>query len=84
MVGGGDVFAVCPEGVFDGFRLDSDGRLWASGRQGVHCYLPDATLLGTIRLPEVCANVVFGGSDRRTLFMTANTSLYSIRLRVGG
>lgn len=84
VVGGGGVFAVCPEGVFDGFRLDVDGRLWASGRQGVHCYLPDGTLLGTIRLPEVCANVVFGASDRRTLFMTANTSLYSIRLRVSG
>jgi gluconolactonase len=41
-------------------------------------------LLGTIRLPEVCANVVFGGPDLRTLFMTANTSLYSIRLRVSG
>lgn len=84
VVGGGDVFATCPDGVFDGFRLDDTGRVWASGRQGVHCYRSDGTLLGTIRLPEVCANVVFGGPDRRTLFMTANTSLYSLRTRAVG
>lgn len=82
--GGGAVWATCPEGVFDGFRLDADGRIWTSGRQGVHCYLPDGTLIGTIRLPEVCANVEFGGPDGRTLYMAANTSLYSIRLRVSG
>ncbi len=82
--GGGEVFATCPEGVFDGFRLDADGRIWTSGQQGVHCYHPDGTLLGTIRLPEVCANVVFGGADRRTLYMAANTSLYSLALRVRG
>jgi gluconolactonase len=70
--------------VFDGFRLDADGRLWTSGEQGVHCFLPDATLLGTIRLPEVCANVEFGGADRNMLYMTANTSLYRIDLNVTG
>jgi gluconolactonase len=84
VAGGGAVWATCPEGVFDGFRLDADGRIWTSGRQGVHCYLTDGTLIGTVRLPEVCANVEFGGPDRRTLYMTANTSLYSIRLRVSG
>lgn len=85
VVGGGEVFATCPEGVFDGFRLDAEGRIWTSGQQGVHCYAPDGTLLGTIRLPEVCANLEFGGTDRRTLFMTANSSLYSLRVAtVGG
>ncbi len=84
ITGGGEVWATCPEGVFDGFRLDADGRIWASGLQGVHCYLPDGTLLGTVRLPEVCANVEFGGPDGRTLYMTANTSLYALRLAVSG
>ncbi|MEJ7800619.1 MAG: SMP-30/gluconolactonase/LRE family protein [Ilumatobacter sp.] len=84
VVGGGAVFATCPDGVFDGFRLDADGRIWASGLQGVHCYLPDGNLIGTIRLPEVCANVEFGGADLRTLFMTANTSLYSLRVAARG
>jgi gluconolactonase len=84
VAGGGDVFATCPDGVFDGFRLDADGRIWASGAQGVHCYEPDGTLLGTIRLPEVCANVEFGGPDRRTLYLTATTSLYAIDVAVSG
>ena len=84
VTGGGEVVATCPDGVFDGFRLDEAGRLWTSGRQGVHCYDPDGTLLGTIRLPEVCANVEFGGVDRRTMYLTANTSLYAIDVRVAG
>jgi gluconolactonase len=84
VTGGGEVFATCPVGGFDGFRLDADGRIWASGHLGVHCYDPDATLLGTVRLPETCANVEFGGSDRRTLFMTATTSLYALAVAVSG
>ena len=78
VTGGGTVFATCPSGVFDGFRFDAAGRLWASGEQGVHVYTADGVLLGTIRLPETCANVEFGGDH---LYMTATTSLYRLRLR---
>ena len=84
VTGGGAVWATCVEGAFDGFRLDADGRIWASGRQGVHCYEPDGTMLGTVRLPEVCANLEFGGPDRQTLYLTANTSLYRLRVGVRG
>jgi gluconolactonase len=84
VIGGGEVFAVCPSGAFDGFRLDIGGRVWASGRLGVHCYTPEGSLLGTIRLPETCANLEFGGADRSTLFMTATTSLYALDLAVSG
>jgi gluconolactonase len=84
VTGGGEVFATCPVGAFDGFRLDTDGRIWSSGHLGVHCYDPDGTLLGTVRLPETCANVEFGGADRRTLYMTATTSLYALDLAVAG
>jgi len=84
VTGGGELFATCPVGAFDGFRLDVDGRLWASGHLGVHCYDPDGTLLGTIRLRETCANVEFGGDDKRTLFMTATTSLYALDVAVAG
>jgi gluconolactonase len=84
VTGGGEVFATCPVGAFDGFRLDSDGRIWASGHLGVHCYDADGTLLGTVRLPETCANLEFGGRDRHTLFMTATTSLYALEVAVAG
>ena len=82
--GVGEVFATCPVGAFDGFRLDCDGRIWASGAHGVHCYLADGKLLGTIRLPETCANLEFGGADRHTLYITATTSLYAIEVAVAG
>lgn len=84
VVGGGEVFATCPVGAFDGFRLDAFGNVWASGHLGVHCYTPDGVLLGTVRLPETCANLEFGGLDRRTLFMTATTSLYALDVAVAG
>jgi gluconolactonase len=84
VTGGGEVVAVCPVGAFDGFRVDEDGRIWTSGGQGVHCYSPDGSLLGTVHLPEVCANVEFGGSNGRSLYMTANTSLYVVDLAVRG
>lgn len=77
VVGGGAVFATCPAGVFDGFRIDADGRLWASGARGVHVYDSEGVLLGTVRLPETCANLEFAGDH---LYMTATTSLYRIRL----
>jgi gluconolactonase len=84
VTGGGEIFATCPVGAFDGFRLDVDGRIWTSGHLGVHCYDRDGTLLGTVRLPETCANVEFGGRDRTTLFMTATSSLYALELGVAG
>lgn len=84
VVGGGAVWATCPAGVFDGFRLDTMGRVWASGERGVHCYAPDGVLLGTLRLPEACSNVEFGGADASTLYMTASTSLYRLRVAAVG
>jgi gluconolactonase len=84
VLSGGEVFATCTEGLFDGFRLDSDGRIWTSANDGVHCYDPDGTLLGKVRVPEVVANVEFGGPKRNRLFICATTSLYAVHLRVNG
>lgn len=81
---GGDVFAVCTAGFFDGFRLDTEGRLWASAADGIHCYDPDGTLLGKVLVPEGTANVVFGGPKRNILYICGTTSLYAIRLPVVG
>lgn len=78
------VFANCTAGMFDGFRFDSDGRLWTSAADGVHCYLPDGTLIGKIKIPELVANVEFGGPKRNRLFICGQTSLYSVYLAVNG
>jgi gluconolactonase len=81
---GGEVLATCTVGVFDGFRLDQSGRIWTSAGDGVHCYDPDGTLIGKVRVPETVANVVFGGRRRNHLFICATTSLYAILLSVTG
>ena len=81
---GGDVFAECTCGKFDGFRLDEDGRIWAAAGDGVHCYEPDGTLIGKVLAPEGVSNVVFGGPRHNRLFMTATTSLYTVLLSATG
>ena len=81
---GGDVFADCDAGTFDGLRLDSCGRVWAAAHDGLHCFDPDGTLLGKLHVPEVASNLAFGGPQRNHLFITATTTLYSLRLKVTG
>ncbi|MGI9612078.1 MAG: SMP-30/gluconolactonase/LRE family protein [Acidimicrobiales bacterium] len=78
--GGYTTFATCDEGVFDGFRVDATGNLWTSAGDGVHCFAPDGTLLGKIHLPEVVANVEFGGPKRNRLYVCGTTSLYAMYL----
>ena len=77
---GGEVFADCTAVLFDGFRVDARGNLWASAGDGVHCYAPEGQLLGKIRMPETVANVCFGGPKLNRLFVCATTSLYSVYL----
>ncbi len=81
---GGAVFAECRNGLFDGFRLDEDGRVWTSTHGGIDCYLPDGTLAGAIIVPEKVANCVFGGPKRNRLYIAATTSLYAIYVMVRG
>ncbi|MCD6034026.1 MAG: gluconolactonase [Thermomicrobiales bacterium] len=81
---GGGEFATCTNGFFDGFRLDTSGRLWTSAGDGVHVYDPDGTLLGKVLVPEVVANVEFGGLKRNRLFICGTTSLYSVMVPVNG
>jgi gluconolactonase len=83
-LGEGDVFAVAETGSFDGIRLDEDGRIWAGVGRSVHCYGSDGTLLGTFHVPEIVANLTFGGVRRNQLFIAATTTLYTIRLGVRG
>ena len=81
---GGEVFAVCSEGLFDGFRLDCSGRIWSSAADGVHCINPEGVLIGKIRIPELVANVCFGGPKLNRLFIAGTTSLYAAFLSVNG
>lgn len=80
----GRVFADCTSGLFDGFRVDEDGRIWTSCFEGVHCYDADGTLIGKVRVPEPVANVCFGGLKRNVLYICGTTSLYAVRLFVNG
>lgn len=77
---GGEVFAACESGTFDGLRLDDAGRIWAAAGDGVHCFDPDGTLIGKLRVPETVANLTFGGPQRNHLFICATSSLYSLRV----
>jgi gluconolactonase len=84
ILSGGQVFATCDAGTFDGIRLDEAGRVWAAAHDGVHCFDSDGTLLGKLRIPEIVSNLTFGGAKRNDLFITATSSVYRLRLKVTG
>ncbi len=80
----GREFCTIDAGIPDGFRFDEDGNLWTSAGDGVHCFSPEGVLLGKIKIPQVVANVTFGGARRNRLFITATRSLYSVSLAANG
>ncbi len=87
-IGTGSVFfdmkdAPEPEAL-DGLKVDDAGNLYVSGPGGLWILSPAGQHLGTIKGPELAANFAFGGEDRKTLYMTARTGVYRIRLQVAG
>jgi gluconolactonase len=86
----GRLFADMSPGSSDGIRCDVDGNVWSaagwSGESynGVHVFAPDGTLIGKIHLPEICANLCFGGAKRNRLFMAASQSLYAVYVNTEG
>jgi gluconolactonase len=73
----------------DGIKCDTAGNVWASsnaplGYCGATVWNPAGTAIGRIRLPEVCANLTFGGPKRDYLLMTASQSLYMLRVNIQG
>lgn len=81
---GGRVFHSISPGAADGFRVDTDGNIWSSASDGVHCIAPDGTLLGKILVPELVSNLCFGGRAKHQLYITATTSLYMVPLNRKG
>jgi len=78
-------------GMADGIRADKDGNVWAgagwvgAGYDGVHVFAPGGgERIGMILLPEICANVCFGGTKRNRLFMAASQSLYAVYVETQG
>jgi len=86
----GRVFVEMGAGLADGIRCDVDGNVWAgtgwAGEDfnGVQVVAPEGKLIGKIHLPEICANICFGGAKRNRLFMAASTSLYSVYVGTQG
>jgi gluconolactonase len=72
-----------PEAL-DGLKVDALGNLLVSGPGGLWILSPEGKHLGTIKAPELPANFAFGDGDRKTLYMTARTGVYRIRLQTGG
>lgn len=85
---GGRVFADMTsapgEEALDGLKVDRDGNVFVSGPGGLWIFAPDGRRLGVLRLPELAANMAWGDDDRRTLYLTARTGLYRLRVLTGG
>jgi gluconolactonase len=71
-------------GAPDGMKIDSAGNVYCCGPGGIHVFAPDARCLGVIRMPEHTANFCFGDDDRRSLYVTASTSVYRLRVATPG
>ena len=81
---GGEVFCKIDVGGPDGIRVDQAGRVWSSAGDGVQIFSPAGVMVGKILVPETPANLCFGGTDGKTVFITARTSLYAIKVSVTG
>jgi gluconolactonase len=70
-------------GVPDGMKCDERGNVWVTAPGGVWVYAPTGDLLGKLGVPELAANLAWGGDDFRTLFITASRSVYRLKTKVG-
>jgi len=86
---GGDVWTELkakPEerGVPDGMKINAQGNVFCTGPGGVWIFSDNGRVIGRIHMPEVTANLAWGGADWCSLYMTASTSLYRLRVAVPG
>ena len=78
------VYVEMNPGIADGFKIDIDGNVWSSAADGVHCYSPEGELLGKIIVPDVVANLTFGGKKRNRLFIMGTHAVYAVYVGVAG
>jgi gluconolactonase len=71
-------------GPADGLAVDCAGNVYVTGDNRVHVFGPDGEAFGEIDVPEETTNAAFGDADRKTLYITASTSLYALELDVTG
>jgi gluconolactonase len=83
-LGPSTIFVSSIGGGGDGMAMDDAGNLYVTTNGGVRVYAPDGKSWGTISVPEVPSNCTFGGPDRKTLYITARTSLYRVALAIPG
>ena len=72
------------EGVPDGIKVDVSGNLYVTGPKGIWLWDPEGHHLGTIEMPEQPANLTWGDNDYQTLYITATTSVYRLRMKARG
>jgi len=70
-------------GVPDGMKCDAEGNVWCCAPGGLWVFTPDGRHIGKVAIPELPANLHWGGADWRTLYVCASTSVYAIPVRVG-
>ena len=70
-------------GAPDGMKCDAEGNVWVTAPGGIRVCSPDGAQLGTVRIPEMAANLHWGGAEWRTLFVCATTSVYAVETKVG-
>jgi gluconolactonase len=70
--------------AIDGVKVDERGNVYVSGPGGLWIVSPEGKRLGQIVPPEHPHNLAWGGADRKSLYLTAQTGLYRLRLNVAG
>jgi gluconolactonase len=81
---GGEALIDCPQGIFDGLRLDREGNLWIGAGDGIYCYTPQGHLLGSIALNRIVGNLAFGGPRGNILYVCATDVVYRLPVKVNG
>lgn len=79
-----DATADTRPGAPDGMKVDETGNIYSTGPGGVWIFSPEGKPLGTILFPEKTANLAWAGADRKTLYITASSSIYRVNLKISG